>query len=711
MSGASSAKAGGGRLEVAVDVGGTFTDGVLLDTATDRIYVAKALTTPSDPGDAIITVIQSLLEQAVEDLGTRSTEAVRRVVHGTTLITNTLIERRGGRTALIVTQGTRDVLDIARELRYDTYDLGIEYPTPLVAVEDRYELSERLGPAGQVWRRLAVGDLKALVGKVAARKYDAVAVCLLHASVDDRHERAVAKALASRLKGVPISTSAEVAREIGEYERMSTVVANAYVQPMVARYLATLVERLKKLHLDATLDIMVSNGGFTSGKLASRTPIRLLESGPAGGVMSSINCAQVEGISRVLAFDMGGTTAKACVAVDAKPSITHSFEFGRVQRFKRGSGLPAVVPSIDLIEIGAGGGSLASLSALGLLQVGPQSAGAVPGPACYALGGTRPTVTDADLVLGYLDHESFLGGRMKLDVPKARAALANLGKALGLDPEQTAWGIHDIVNEKMAAAARTHIAEKGLDARRFVMVTTGGAGPVHAVDVARRLRISEILCPVASGVGSCLGFLAAPARADRSWSKVERLGQLDFDNLRSRAKDARAGIAEELRLCGLSPQDILWSWSAEMRYMGQGNSIKIDLGAEIASLDATSAGKKFEAEYVRLYGRPVPGGIPEAITWRLIGESARTTRRYGLARLGAVGTPPKVPKLRRIYLPDGKRFAEVPVYDRYTLAGGVSLKAPLILTEPESTLVVSYPASVFILESGTVRVKLEKHDE
>ncbi|MCC6469839.1 MAG: hydantoinase/oxoprolinase family protein, partial [Alphaproteobacteria bacterium] len=584
----------GERLEIAVDVGGTFTDGVLLDTATDKIFVAKALTTPSDPGEAIVTVVDDLLRQARDPLGSGSPGAVRRVVHGTTLITNTLIERRGGRTALVVTKGTRDVLDIARELRYDTYDLAIEYPVPLVPVEDRYELAERLGPQGQVWRRLAKSDLSGLTRRIAAKGYDAVAICLMHASVDDAHERAVAKALAAKLKGIPISTSAEVAREIGEYERMSTVTANAYVQPMVARYLAALVDRLKKLALDATLDIMVSNGGFTSGRLASRTPIRLLESGPAGGVMSGINCAQVEGITRVLAFDMGGTTAKACVAVDGKPSITHSFEFGRVQRFKRGSGLPAVVPSIDLIEIGAGGGSLASLNALGLLQVGPQSAGAEPGPACYGQGGTQATVTDADLLLGYLDPDAFLGGRMKLDVGQARAALATIGGRLGLNAEQAAWGVHDVVNEKMAAAARTHIAEKGLDARRFVMVTTGGAGPVHAIDVARRLRIGEILCPIASGVGSCLGFLAAPARADRSWSKVERLADLDFGGLRTRAKAARDEIAGELRLCGLDPKDIVWTWSAEMRYLGQGNSIKVDLGADLAGLDAAEAARRFE---------------------------------------------------------------------------------------------------------------------
>ncbi|MSP88431.1 MAG: hydantoinase/oxoprolinase family protein [Alphaproteobacteria bacterium] len=694
------------RYEIAVDVGGTFTDGVLLDTGSDKVLVAKALTTPADPGEAVSTVVSDLLTQARTHFGPETPGGVRRVVHGTTLITNTLIERRGGRTALIVTKGTRDALDVARELRYDIYDLTIEYPVPLVPSEDRFEVEERLGPSGETWRRLTRAEIARIVKRIATAGYDAVAICLLHASANDGHERAIAKALVAKLPGTPISMSSEVAREIGEYERMSTVVANAYVQPMVGRYLAALVGRLSDLGLGATLDIMVSNGGFTTGQLASRTPIRLLESGPAGGVMSGINCAEVEGITRVLAFDMGGTTAKACVAVDGKPSITHSFEFGRVQRFKRGSGLPAIVPSIDLIEIGAGGGSLAALNALGLLQVGPQSAGAEPGPACYGQGGTEATVTDADLVLGYLDPDAFLGGRMKLDVAKARAALEAIGAKLGLNAEQAAWGVHDIVNEKMAAAARTHIAEKGLDARRFVMVTTGGAGPVHAVDVARRLRIGTILCPIASGVGSCLGFLAAPARADRSWSRVERVAELDFTDLRARAKAARAEIAGELRACGLTDRDIHWSGSAEMRYVGQGNSVKVDLGADWAGLDAAGIGRKFEAEYVRLFGRPVPGGIPEAITWRVIGESARTTRRYGLAR-SVTASAMLAPRQRRIYLPGEKTYRTVPSYDRYAVPLGTVLRGPLILAEPESTLIVSYPATVTVLDSATVRVELE----
>ena len=378
-----------GPFQIAVDIGGTFTDGILLDDSSGAVWVAKSLTTSRDPGEGVSEVVGALLDQ-VDDV------AIRRVVHGTTLVANTLVERRGARAALIVTRGTRDSLDIRRELRYDIYDLNANYPEALVPVEDRFELSARTGPAAEEWQPLDEAELRTVIESLRAKAYDAVAVCLLHAPVDARHERAVKAMLERVLPSAPISISSDVAREIGEYERMSTTAANAYVQPLVADYLQALHERLAAQRVGATLDVMLSNGAFTSADLAARAPIRILESGPAGGVLSAVNCGAVEGRDKVLAFDMGGTTAKACVAVENRPAITHVFEFGRIQRFKRGSGLPAVVPSIDLIEIGAGGGSLASVNALGLLQVGPQSAGSEPGPACYGRGAEQATVTDAD---------------------------------------------------------------------------------------------------------------------------------------------------------------------------------------------------------------------------------------------------------------------------------------------------------------------------
>ena len=688
--------------QIAVDIGGTFTDGVMLEQRNDdikRIFVGKALTTPDDPGAAIETVVAQLLEQ-----GEHAAD-IRRVVHGTTLVANTLVERRGARAALVLTSGTIDCLDIRRELRYDIYDLQAIYPAALIDREDRFELSARLAPNGDEWRALDRSELDALVSSLQAGNYDAIAVCLLHSPVDPRHEHAVADAIRAAMPDTPISVSADIAREIGEYERMSTAAANAYVQPLVQQYLSTLEARLAARKAGGTLDIMLSNGAFTRAELAALAPIRILESGPAGGVQSAVNCGLDAGISQVLAFDMGGTTAKACVAVDGKAEITHVFEFGRVQRFKHGSGLPAMTPSMDLIEIGAGGGSLASINALGLLQVGPQSASSVPGPACYGLGGTQATVTDADLVLGFLDADKFLGGAMQLNVDAARAALQQAGASLGLDILATAWGIHDIVNENMASAARTHIAEKGFDARDFTLVATGGAGPVHAVDVARRLRIKRILCPIASGVGSCLGFLSAPARSDRSWSKVEPLSATNLSELRTRLTSAYDAVTQDLLECDLAATDIQWRVTAEIRYIGQGNTVTVPVAEKrLEQVSPHAIRAQFDNEYLRLYRKLIDTGTPEVVTWRVSGSSRPRVMRFELA--GSAATDDASLGHRSMYLPTTKQFAEVPVYDRYKLARGIQLQTPVVLVEPESTLVVPFAGQLTVLESGTVEVVL-----
>ncbi|MGE0797051.1 MAG: hydantoinase/oxoprolinase family protein [Lautropia sp.] len=690
--------------EVAVDVGGTFTDGVLLERTSGRIRIAKALTTHADPGAGIAQVVSMLLGQ----LDPRTPE-VTRVVHGTTLITNSLLERKGVRTALVVTRGTEDALDIRRELRYDSYDLTITFPDPLVPPALRFGLAERTGPDGSEWAAIDEADLARICARIVRADVGAVAICLLHACVDGTHERRVREALQRAAPGRSCSISSEVASEVGEYERMSTVAANAYVQPVVARYLDALGERLKSLGVNGRLDIMVSNGGFTDAAVAARFPIQLLESGPAGGVLSAVNCGSLEGHDAVLAFDMGGTTAKSCVSIAGDPSITHLFEFARVSRFKKGSGLPALTPSIDLIEIGAGGGSIARINELGLLQVGPESSGSEPGPACYGLGGVDPTVTDADLILGYLDADRFLGGTMKLDVAAAQAAVDRLGDRLGLSGAQVAVGIHDIVNENMASAARAHIAEKGHDARSFTFVTTGGAGPVHAVDVARRLRIRTVLCPIASGVGSCLGFLAAPARADRSWSKIERIGQLDQADLAARIAQSRREIARELEQVGLAEEAIVWRLAAEARYVGQGARVEVDCGAPSADgSPPDDVARRFEAEYARLYRTTVPGGVPEVVTWRMSGMSARTLREFAFAAKPAADAEPSPIGQRNLYLPAAACYRAVPVYDRYALPAGADFDGPAVLVEPETTLVVSHPARITMLPSGTVRVVLKE---
>lgn len=693
--------------QIAVDVGGTFTDGVLLDELANTIWVAKSLTTPTDPGEGIARVVDMLLAKKPAS-ASGSAGDIERVVHGTTLITNTLLERKGVRTALVVTPGVEDTLDIRREMRYDTYDLAATFPEPLVPPTLRFSVRERIGPSGEVWRPVDRAAVEELGQRLAQEDVAAVAVCFLHACANGEHERQTVDILRRISPERSYSLSSEVASEVGEYERMSTVVANAYVQPIVAHYMRVLGRRLAELGVTGRLDIMVSHGGFTEAEIAARFPIRLLESGPAGGVLSAINCGSTEGMDRILAFDMGGTTAKSCVSIGGVPAITNVFEFARVRRFKRGSGLPAVSPSIDLIEIGAGGGSIARLSALGLLQVGPDSAGSEPGPACYALGGTQPTVTDADLVLGYLDADDFLGGTMKLSVEKATEALGALGGALGLSAEETAWGIHDIVNENMAAAARTHIAEHGHDARSFTFVSTGGAGPVHAIDVARRLRIPRVLCPIASGVGSCLGFLAAPARADRSWSRLELVADFDRKALSHRMEVARGEIAGDLAKANVARDDIVWRTAAEIRYRGQGASIEIDFGtAVVADLTPERLLSGFEAEYKRLYTRIVPDGVPEIVTWRISGQSPRTQRRYAfpVSQTAEFSSEPR--GMRRIYLPGEKRYATVPVYDRYRLPPGATLAAPAVIVEPESTLVIGHSASIRVLPTGTIQVDLE----
>jgi N-methylhydantoinase A len=695
------------RVRIAVDIGGTFTDGLAATTPGGHIWVAKTLTTPRDPGEAVTTVIADLLRQmsSMDGNGRRN---VCEVVHGTTLVTNTLIERKGANTGVVVTKGTRDVLDIGREWRYDLYDLNLKIPEPLAAHEKRCEVEERLDARGEVCAPLMEAELERLTNDIGRLGVDAVAVCLLHAYVNDDHEKRIAAALRARYPELAVSISSGIAREIREYERMSTTVANAYVQPLVAEYLRRLDQRVHDLAPSAPLRIMVSSGGFTSGEAAAETPILLLESGPAGGVLSALNTARNNGIDQILAFDMGGTTAKACVAVGGEPLIAHSFEAARVHRFKRGSGLPILIPSIDLIEIGAGGGSIAHVNDLGLLNVGPESAGADPGPACYGQSGTGATVTDADLVLGYLNPDNFLGGEMKLRPDLAEEALAQLATQLKLTTTEIAWGICNIVNENMAAAARIHIAEKGHDPREFAMVATGGAGPVHVVEVARKLQIPRVLATIAAGAGSCLGLLAAPARVDRSWSNPGLVKDVDWKRVARVYDELRDDAEKELKSAGAVTVALKWWIGAEMRYAGQGHNVSVTLPWHaIGKSTAPALLKEFEKRYRQLYGHLVPNAAPQVITWRLTGRSVVKSHRFawGDARVSA---KPVMRGKRDIYLPVRRKYAPVPVYDRYSLKPGTKLSGPLILEERESTLVVPVSADVQVLPDYTISVVIKE---
>ncbi|WP_157017138.1 hydantoinase/oxoprolinase family protein [Mesorhizobium xinjiangense] len=693
------------RLRVAVDIGGTFTDGVATMEPAGHIWVAKSPTTPADPGQAVSTVLEDLLRQVDETLGACS-EKLQEVVHGTTLITNTLIERKGVKTALVTTKGMKDMLDIGREWRYDIYDLNIELPQPLIDGDSRVEVDARLDARGEELDPLSDEALDGVVRELSAIDADSIAVSLLHSYNNTEHERRVAEKLQAAMPDKAVSLSSDLAREIKEFERTSTVAANAYVKPIVARYLHELDGRIGSVKEGTPLRVMVSSGGFCSAKTGAESPILLLESGPAAGVLSALNTAQQVGVDQVLAFDMGGTTAKACVAVDGEAPVTHSFECARVERFKRGSGLPILIPSIELIEIGAGGGSIALCNRMGLLNVGPESSGSVPGPACYGRGGTDMTVTDADLLLGFLSSKNFLGGDMHLDVDAAQAAAERLAGQLGVTAIDATWGICNIVNENMASAARIHIAENGHDPRDFTMIATGGAGPVHAVDVARKLRIPRVIIPIAAGAGSCLGMLAAPPRIDRSWSSPKRLTDVDWLEVAGNLEVMRKDALTELQAAGAT--EIEWSVGAEMRYEGQGAEISVGMPLEaLSSKPGVTIEDAFEAQYKKLYGRLVPDAAVQVITWRLVGRAPNTGQKFEWGDNRIRTTPAGS---RSIYLPLRKAYAEVPVHDRYSVPAGTTLQGPLILEERESTIVVAVEADVTILADLTVSVTIKEFD-
>jgi len=695
------------QLRIAVDIGGTFTDGVATLPHNGLIWVGKTPTTPNDPGEAVSKLILNLLEQVGHSFNSDMPE-LSEVVHGTTLITNTLIERKGTKTALITTTGMGDILEIGREWRYDIYDLDIELPRSLVDKNCCIEVKERLNSLGQIVDSLSEEEIKRVIEDLKKMQVESVAISFLHSYINDAHEKQIGQFLQNALPGISISLSSEVASEIKEYERTSTVVASAYVKPIVASYLEELEDRIQKIQKDVPLRVMVSSGGFTSAKAAAQTPILLLESGPAAGVLSALNTALQNGVQHVLAFDMGGTTAKACVAVDGQAPIAHFFECARVQRFKRGSGLPILIPSIELIEIGAGGGSIAYVNRLGLLNVGPESSGSVPGPVCYDQGGKNITVTDADLILGYLSADNFLGGEMKLNTHQAEVEMTKLADQLDVTMTDAAWGIYNMVNENMASAARIHIAENGYDPRDFSMVATGGAGPVHAVEVARNLRIPRVLIPIAAGAGSCLGMLAAPARVDRAWSNPQLLANCDWISIEKTLITLKMDAEKELEMA--NAKNINWQIGLEMRYYGQGADISVAIDWQSLNSDT---GKiilnLFEEQYQKLYGRLVPNASPQIITWRLTGSEKVVGHHFEWGDERTSITEQKI-KSRNIYLPLKKAYGIVNVYDRYSLTPGQTINGPLILEERESTIVVPVASELTILSDLTVSIVIKEFE-
>jgi N-methylhydantoinase A len=688
------------RYRVGSDIGGTFTDLILVSEDGETFQVGKVLTTPERPDDAVVAGITAVLDAA----GVPAAR-VSHVLHGTTLFTNAIIERTGARTALVTTKGFRDAVEIAREHRYDMYDLYMQRPRPLAPRHLRFEIDERVLADGSVRRPVDPDEVRRLADRLRAERIEAVGVCLLHAYANPAHERLVGAILRDALPDAAVTLSSELVPEIREYERTSTTLANVYVQGLAQRYLERLQDRLRGVGVGGRLYIMQSNGGLCEAETGARHPVRLIESGPAAGALAAAHYGALLGHRDLLSFDMGGTTAKACVISDGEPLVSPEFEVDRRYHFKKGSGLPIKVPVIEMIEIGTGGGSIARVDALRRLRVGPESAGARPGPVAYGQGGLEPTVTDADLVLGYLDPDFFLGGRMRLDREAAERAIAGrVGRPLGLDATEAAWGIHQLANESMAGAARIHAIERGKDVERFPIFAFGGAGPVHALGVARILRSPGVIYPLGAGVMSAVGFLVAPL----SFDFVRTLpGELDALDWAAVARAVAEMEAEGRAILGrtIPAAEVRFRRFADMRYRKQGYEIRVPVPA--GRLDATQRDairRSFEGVYRAIYGHTVRDAPIEAVSWRVVAQGPRPSLRLPTTP-GAARDPRDARKgARRVYLPDARGYADVPVYDRYALGPGAAFEGPAIIEERESTVVVNAAARIRVDGAANVIV-------
>jgi N-methylhydantoinase A len=690
-----------GRL--AVDIGGTFTD-LALEHPGGRSTI-KVLTTPAAPEQGVLAGVRTILQAAglgAADIGI--------VIHGTTLATNAVIERKGARTALLTTQGFRDVLAMGNESRYDQYDLNITLPQPLVPRHLRLPVSERLDNEGKVLLPLDEAAVRALVPKLRAEKVESIAIGFLHAFVNPAHERRARDILAQALPDVPVSLSSEVSPEMREWERFSTTVANAYVQPLMARYLRLLEDGLRGLGIDAPLFLMLSGGGLTTVDTACRFPIRLMESGPAGGAIFSAHIARQCGIDTVLSFDMGGTTAKICLIDDYRPQTARTFEVARVGRFKKGSGLPLRIPVIEMVEIGAGGGSIAHVDAMGRIAVGPESAGADPGPACYGRGGLLPAVTDANLMLGRYDPARFAGGTMKLEAAAARDALtAQVGGKLALGPEMAALGVIEMVDENMANAARVHAIESGKTYEGRTLIAFGGGGPVHACRVAEKVGIRRVLVPSGAGVGSAIGFLRAPVGYEVVRSLYQRFSSFDVGAvnglLASMREEAMAVVAQ-----GSFGAQLTESRIAYMRYVGQGHEIPVPLPARVlVEDDVATIRAAYDTEYTRFYDRPVPGSDVEIMSYAVVVASVVDDAGEAPAIGAAEAFAPEIAPIRQQAVRDTLtgEVSDWAIFDRSALRPGARVAGPAIVAEDETSTLIGPGWSATVNGLGYIELTRE----
>ncbi|HWF00145.1 MAG TPA: hydantoinase/oxoprolinase family protein [Caulobacteraceae bacterium] len=663
---------------LAIDIGGTFTDAVLRGD-DGSLVVDKTLTTHGDLLEGFFRGVALVLGKA----GAAPADVTGVAVHATTVVTNALIERKGPPTALLITRGFRDVLQIRNEHRYDMYDPQIEFDAPLIPRALTFEVDERVLADGEVIRPVDPAQIAGLARELKARGVASVAVCLINAFRNGTNEQAIARALKAEAPEIFISLSSQVAPQIREYPRASTTAINAYTTPITEPYLNGLKAGLAKAGIPNEPLIMLSSGGVIGAEVAGRNPVRMIESGPAAGALAAAYYAERLGLDRLMSFDMGGTTAKACLIEERRPLVTGMLEVDRKYRFAEGSGMPLTIPSIDMIEIGAGGGSIASVDNLGLLKVGPRSAGSEPGPACYGRGGVDATVTDADLVLGLLDAENFLGGDMPLDKPAAERALDAVAARLGASREQTAAGVFRIVAETMAGAARAHATDRGVDHRGLPLLAFGGAGPVHACAVGELLQSTAVIFPPQASVLSAFGSLVTPVRLDMVRSALSRLDALDWPLVERLLGEMAAEGEAALGEAGVAQSDIVWSFGADLRYSGQQNEVAIGFDDPRGRRDAGQIRQVFEAAYFAQYGVN-PSHVPvEVVSWRL---TARGPDDIIHAAPPPTGSPAGPRGQRRIPLWPGSPQADL--YDRAALVAGQAIAGPALIEERETTLVL-----------------------
>jgi N-methylhydantoinase A len=668
-------------IRLGVDIGGTFTD-VALEVG-DRRYTAKGLTTARAPEAGVLAIVRAIIGEA----GIRPGD-VQLIIHGTTLATNALIERKGAKTALLTTEGFRDVLEIRHENRFEQYDVNIDLPPPLVPRRLRLPVRERIDAQGDVLVPLDEASVIRALDRLAAQNVEALAVGFLHSFTNPDHERRVGEAIARRLPHVAVSLSSDVSPEMREYERFSTACANAYLQPLVGSYLGKLARELEQSGFRCPMLLMTSGGGITTTETAIRFPVRLVESGPAGGAIFAACIARQHGLDHVVSFDMGGTTAKICFIDHGRPQTARAFEVARVYRFTKGSGLPLRIPVIEMVEIGAGGGSIAVIDSLGRIAVGPQSAGSEPGPVCYGRGGSEPTVTDADLVLGRVDPATFSGGKMPLDASAAQRAVAErIGAKLNLSVEHAALGVSEMVDENMANAARVHAIESGKDLRPRTLIAFGGAAPLHAARVAEKLGISRVLIPTNAGVGSAVGLLRAPVAYEVVRGRLMRLSSFEPENANRLLADMRAE-AEAIVRRGAPDAPLAERRAAFMRYRGQGHEIAVELPVRaFNNADRAAITALFEEAYRRLYSRPIPGVDIEILSW-VVTISAPAQGELASA-MPIRPSEPKPRGRRPLFDPQAGEFQDVPIYWRGDLAPGATIAGPAVIAEDDTSTVVS----------------------